>query len=236
MINAFLSSLAANDTVASLMRPSFEHGITYADLCDQTSYHGRPLFIKLTGYDAIIDEEKAAAAAADSLEWHKASCTVNGVRGYHPQFREAWTTHEKYPLDCPKLYHFCVANRLTKIDDDDVHGGYVALCERFKYDTGCFAAKHVDRLGDFTCLFFRKNQQCTGGELVLYDWYAPGGRIVFDPADLSEDVMVVFPTGMTHEVKPVTSGTRYVYTVGLARQTAAATAARAPLEFNSVLN
>ncbi len=152
---------------------------------------------KYRSFDAFLQSGVAVG-------WAHAECTVEGVRKFHPDVRFVYKCQETVTLHSSALTAFMKANDLEKVGPVDF----------LKYDAGCFAAKHVDRMGEFTCLVFPKMSASTGGELRLF---ADNGTVVVEPNKLVRDTMVIFSTNVEHEVLPVTSGERYVFKVGLAK-------------------
>lgn len=209
-MNALLSSISANNFLNCLYSKP-KDVIPYINGREfGYKYKGGALYVKLSRNQLImkcICQREEPELLNDPNNWRDATCTVKGVRAINHDVRKAWISNNSFSTSCEFLYNFLYNNKLEFVNNN--------IFQLIKYDSGCFAGKHVDSLGDFTCLIFLRDQECTGGELVIYDWFVRGGRTVFDPSGLIEDVIVIFPTNLTHEVLPVKSGTRYVYKTGL---------------------
>lgn len=139
--------------------------------------------------------------------WEKAECTINNVREYHPNSRVIWRFDESIIINSYKLIDFFNKAKLIKVGDIDF----------LKYDKDCFASKHIDRMGDYTCLIFPSNNEFKGGELILHSYY--NKKIIFNSCNINFDIMVIFPTKLEHEVLPVVLGERYVFKFGLINDT-----------------
>lgn len=135
------------------------------------------------------------------LEWKESESTLNGVRGFHPEHRNVFKCKTTIYVHTHFMWNIMEGSDLKQ-----------QTLEFLRYEPGCFIAKHVDRLGLFTVLIFPKEQQSTGGELILYD---NGNKIVYEPSKFKETVHIVFPSNMEHEVLPVVSGQRYVFKITL---------------------
>ena len=140
------------------------------------------------------------------INWKHADCTINGIRGYHPKSRLVFKCQDDIGFTCSLLDMFIQRNNLERVSEIDF----------LKYETGCFASKHIDRMGEYTCLLFPKGSNSTGGELILYFNPSKNEIITFKPYSIESDTLIIFPTNMEHEVLPVTSGERYVFKLGLA--------------------
>lgn len=215
-----------DDTKTSSVMTDFD-GI---DTIDLNNFHGNgntfeynsdynpstsPMFFKIDYFNFGILKGRDLQDFIDFMEdrgkeltWRHGECTVNGVRRYHPESRIVWKCETIINILIKELDIFLYKNKLVE----------VGPVEFLKYDTGCFASKHVDKMGEYTALLFPKEINSTGGELILYDTSKPNGKIVFKPYNLEHDTLVIFPAGMEHEVLPVTSGERYVFKIGLANK------------------
>lgn len=179
---------------------------------------------KFRGFDDFLVARRDEAT--EITTWALAECTVSGVRALHPEVRLVNKCQKPVYLNCSVLTTFMTKNDLEKVGPVDF----------LRYDAGCFAARHQDSMGKYTCLVFPKMaaRPCLGGELVLYrrDGGAP---VVIRPYALPSDTMVVFPADMEHEVKPVAAYERYVFKIGLAAAPptpAAKEAAREPRRYH----
>lgn len=172
---------------------------------------------KFRGFDDFLVARRDEAT--EITTWALAECTVSGVRALHPEVRMVNKCQKPVYLNCSVLTAFMTKNDLEKVGPVDF----------LRYDAGCFAARHQDSMGKYTCLVFPKMtaRPCLGGELVLYrrDGGAP---VVIQPYALPSDTMVVFPADMEHEVKPVAAGERFVFKIGLAAAPPTPTKAREP--------
>lgn len=140
--------------------------------------------------------------------WYPSFCTVNGRRVIDTKVKKAWKCKADFYCKSNFIEAFMKKNNLTYVNDE-------SRCELTKYEQNDFTGEHIDRLGDFTCLFFPKGQDFGGGELIFHDERVSGGITCFEPENLKKDVMVIFQTNMMHEVFTVTSGKRYVFKIGL---------------------
>lgn len=140
------------------------------------------------------------------ISWKLAECTINGIRNYHLDSRFLFKSEYNIFFTCSKLSQFMIINDLV----------FTGEQEFLKYEKGCFVKKHIDRMGEYTCLIFPSGYNSTGGELIIYK---DGKEIVnFKPYNIKYDNMIIFPAHMEHEVLKVTSGERYVFKVGLATE------------------
>lgn len=158
----------------------------------------KKLDLSVISNDELIDENN----------WTNALCTVNGLRVYDDKVRKASIFNKELFTDSDDLYCFMISNALKYTNGNN-------KIELIRYKEGEFTSKHIDRIGDFTCLIFPKNQKFTGGELILYEEGKPKKITKFNPENSNFVTMVIFPTGLMHEVLPVTSGVRYVYKISL---------------------
>lgn len=148
-------------------------------------------------FDQFLNENK------DIIKWKHCECTVAGVRDYHPDSRIVFKCQDFLLFTSIVLENFIKENNLIPIGQTDF----------LMYEERCFSVKHVDRMGEYTCLIFPHGYESTGGELIIYD---DGKEIVnFKPYNLKSTTMVIFPSSMIHEVLPVTSGKRYVLKMSL---------------------
>jgi hypothetical protein len=184
-----------------------------------TSYNKSilPLFYQLTSKEWKIKSRKHSFSNSpidlasflkehSDINWKHAECTINGIRAYYPDSRLVFKCQDNIGFSSSLLDIFTQRNNL----------GIVGEVDFLKYETGCFASKHIDRMGEYTCLLFPKGSNSTGGELILYVNPEMNEIITFRPYSIEHDTIIIFPTGMEHEVLPVISGERYVFKVGLA--------------------
>lgn len=164
--------------------------------------------VKFQSFEQFLAHQQQQQQEDVATFWRYAECTVNGVRQVHPGVRLVHKCQGAVTIHSTVLNHFLETNCMEKVGDTDF----------LKYDKGCFAAAHVDRLGEYTCLVFPKQvAKSTGGELNLH--VDVRSTVTFVPHTYTIDTMIIFPANMEHEVLPVTSGERYVFKVGLMQST-----------------
>lgn len=137
--------------------------------------------------------------------WVPSTCTVDGFTIVDRNVRRSSKCVVRFTFIIDVVTNFCKINSLHIVGD----------VELIRYVKDDFTSRHMDKQGDFTCLYFYRGQEFTGGDLVLYDWYEPGGKIIFNASSLTKGTLVIFPTNMLHEVLPVTSGVRYCFKMSL---------------------
>lgn len=139
------------------------------------------------------------------LSWEPAQCRINGVRAVHEDKKKAFVNTDRIDVRSnPKI------EEIIGFDTYRIEGFNVDV---LKYTEGCFASKHIDSAGKYTCLIYLAGFQSEGGDLVLYQNNQEIDR--FCPSTIQEDTMVFFPAHMEHEVLPVTKGERYVIKLAL---------------------